>query len=61
MSYSVISGESECDRYSSILINGHEYSRNMRGLNFVVYNNKTGRIIDEVSFDICSGDTISNR
>jgi len=36
---------------SSIKINGSEYSPNDRGLNFVVYNNDTKKIVDAVCFD----------
>lgn len=36
---------------SSILINGIEYSKNSRGLNIVVYNNETEKVIDRVAFD----------
>ena len=36
---------------SSVKVNGGEYSKNGRGLNFVVYNHVTRRIIDSVCFD----------
>lgn len=36
---------------SSIKIGNTEYSKNGRGLNFVVVNNDTGDVIDSVSFD----------
>lgn len=54
MTYSIISGGLDRGCCSSILINGQEYSENVRGLNFVVYSNETHRILDEVTFDTCS-------
>ena len=54
MSYKVISAGYDRGNLSSILLNGQEYSENTRGLNFVVYSNETHRILDEVTFDICS-------
>ena len=54
MRYLITSGGYEKGNVSSILLNGQEYSRNSRGLNFVVYSNETHRIIDEVCFDTAS-------
>lgn len=51
MTYSITSGGWGEGRYSSIILNGQEYSENVRGLNFVVYSNETHRILDEISFD----------
>lgn len=36
---------------SSIQIDGKEYSNNSRGLNIVVYDNESNRVVDRVSFD----------
>lgn len=51
ISYSIKSAGFDCGDTSSIVINRHEYSYNQRGLNIVVYNRETGRIVDCVSFD----------
>lgn len=51
---SVISAGWGCGDISSVKINGNEYSKNGRGLNIVVYNNETRRIIDSVCFDTCA-------
>lgn len=39
---------------SSIILGNDEYSKNSRGLNFVVVNNDTGLVVDSVSFDTYS-------
>lgn len=36
---------------SSITIDGSEYCRNTRGLNFVIYDNYLMKVIDRVTFD----------
>lgn len=41
--------------YASIVVNDVEYAMNQRGMNLVVYDNRTGEIIDNVTFDTCSG------
>ena len=40
------------NQLSSIKIGGEEYSKNGRGMNIVVYNHETKRIVDSVCFDI---------
>ena len=40
---------------SSIIIDGTEYCRNTRGLNFVIYDNELMKVIDKVTFDTCGG------
>ena len=35
------------------MINDAEYSKNHRGLNFVVYDNRNSRVVDKVYFDTC--------
>ncbi len=49
--YSLSSGGYNMGDVSSILINGEEYSMNERGLNFVLYDNVRGEVIDSSSFD----------
>ncbi len=49
--YSVVSGGWYIGNTSSIIINGEEYSKNTRGMNFVIVDNKTGEVIDSVAFD----------
>lgn len=51
MSYSVISGGLDRGDCSSVTINEEEYSKDVPGLNFVIYSNETHRILDEVAFD----------
>lgn len=43
-----------CGNTSSIKLNGREYSKNYRGLNIVVYNYETLKIVDTVCFDTFS-------
>ena len=50
MTYTITSGDWDRLCYSSIILNGREYSDNVRGINFVVYSNETHRILDEVNF-----------
>lgn len=52
VTYDIISTNS----LSSIVIDGVENSKNNRGINIVVYDNKTMKIIDSVSFDIFTED-----
>lgn len=49
--YEMVSAGSECGNVSSIKIDGAEHSKNGRGLNIVVYNQETKRIVDSVCFD----------
>lgn len=51
ISYSITSGGYSAGNISSILINGVEYSKNSRGMNFVIFDNKTQTVIDSVCFD----------
>ena len=37
--------------FCSIIINEYQYAVNKRGLNFVVYDNKSGKVVDSVVFD----------
>ena len=51
MTYTIKSGGWDEECYSSIDLNGQEYSENVKGLHLVVYSNETHRILDSVSFD----------
>lgn len=53
--YELLSAGNGCGNKSSIKIGGHEYSKNGRGLNIVVYNNDTKKIVDSVCFDTYEG------
>lgn len=39
--------------YSSIQIDGIEYSQNNRGLNIVVYDEALKKVVDSICFDTC--------
>lgn len=54
-SFSVVSAGFDCGDRSSIVINGVEYSRNMTGLNIVVYNNEENYVVDTVNFNTFEG------
>ena len=49
--YKITSCDWDRGCYSSIIINGQEYSENVRGLNFVIYSNESHRILDAVNFN----------
>lgn len=49
--YSITSAGFQVGNYSSIIIDGIEYSKNGRGLNIVVYDNEACSVIDSVVFD----------
>lgn len=51
VTYQLLSAGNGCGNTSSIKIDGKEYSKNSRGLNIVVYNNDTKKIVDSVCFD----------
>lgn len=53
--YMVTSAGYESGNYSSVLVDGVEYSVNERGLNFVLRERDTGRIIYCNNFDTCLG------
>lgn len=52
--FNLTSNGSNRDGYSSIQIDGKEYSPNRGGLNIVVYNRYTGKFVDAVCFDTSS-------
>lgn len=51
ITFTVESEAFEYGNYSSIFIDGVEYSKNMRGLNIVVYDNERGIVQDSINFD----------
>lgn len=57
--YSIISAGHDCGNESSIIIDNVEYSRNLRGLNIVVYDNEKAEVIDTVCFDMFDGVSVS--
>ena len=50
--YTVASAGYNAGNYASILINGTEYAKNVRGMNIVVMED--GRVTESVAFDTCS-------
>ena len=52
--FKIESAGRDAGSYSSIMINGTEYSRNCNGINIVVYDTGTGSVSDAVTFDLCS-------
>lgn len=54
--YSLESVKKSTGNKASCVINGIEYAKNHRGLNFVVYDNKLGRVIDTAYFDTSLSD-----
>jgi hypothetical protein len=50
-SYAVISDGYNSGDKSCIVISGTEYSKNMRGMNFAIYDNMLEQVIDNVNFD----------
>ncbi len=54
MSFKIVKDNQNGACYSSVILNGHKYSENVSGLNFVVYSNETHRILDASTFDICA-------
>ncbi|MCD8362519.1 MAG: hypothetical protein LUC98_06095 [Lachnospiraceae bacterium] len=53
--YEISSAGYENGNKSSIIIDGTEYSKNLRGMNIVVYSLITHKVIDAVCFDTCEG------
>jgi len=58
MQYSLKSTGASSESISSILINGREYSKNLPGLNFVIYDNQLKQVIDSACLDTHSGELI---
>ena len=59
--YYMTSAGKDCGSSCSIQIDDVEYAVNSKGLNIVVYNNLTKRVIDNVCFDTSSPDLSSLR
>ena len=55
ISFSLDSASLTKGNNSSIQIDGKEYSVNNRGLNFVVFDTQSGKVVDSVCFDTYSG------
>lgn len=51
--YELLCAGSAAGNVSSVKIDGRECGKNGRGLNIVVYNNETGKLVDSVCFDTC--------
>lgn len=49
--YSILSAGYNAGPSSSIIIDGTEYSKNGRGMNFVIYDKVQMKVIDQVRFD----------
>ena len=56
--YSIKSSGTGSESISSIVINGREYSKNLPGLNFVIYDNQLKQVIDSACLDAHSGKLI---
>lgn len=54
--YSIASAGYLIGNRSSIEIDGTEYSRNVRGMNIVIYDLKENKVTDSISFDTCASD-----
>ena len=52
VSYSITSAGFDYGCLSSIMIDGVEYAKNSRGINFVVYDQSTGQVLDSIVFDL---------
>ena len=50
--YEMVSGALHYGNTCSITIGGEEYALNKRGFNFVIYDNKAGKVIDTRVFDV---------
>lgn len=55
ISYELSSAGFEAGNNCSVKIDGVDYSVGKRGLNFVLYDTKEGRVLDAVAFDTCEG------
>lgn len=51
LAYHIESAGLPAGNFCSIIINGQQQAVNHRGLNFVVYDNELGKIVDSVAFD----------
>lgn len=53
--YTLVSAGFEADNVSKIILNGTDYSMNRRGINVVVYDKKTNKVIDSSVYDTYLG------
>ena len=53
ITYEVKSAGFSLGNFSSIKINGQEYAKNQRGLNFVIYDLSTKEVAERITFDTC--------
>lgn len=58
--YSIISAGFDAGSICSIMIDGTEYAPNSRGINFVIYDNKSGEVIDTCVFDTYESNCLMN-
>ena len=49
--YNIISAGFDTGNQSSIVIDGAEYSKNVRGMNIVIYDNQKGEVVESLAFD----------
>ena len=49
--YEVTSAGYQIGNYSSAIIDGQEYAKNVRGMNFAVYDSSLHYVTDSVAFD----------
>ena len=54
--YSVISAGHNAGNDCSIMIDGKEYAKNVRGLNIVVFDNKEKHVVESIAFDTYAQD-----
>ena len=57
----VHSAGQEVGNASSIMLDGKEYSRGQRGINIVIFDRATGKIVDNVAFDTCAMPNVPRR
>ncbi len=50
--FDIVSGAYKFGNTCSIMIGGEEYAKNKRGFNFVVYDDKNGKVMDSRVFDV---------
>ena len=53
LTYEVKSAGFSIVNFSYIKINGQEYAKNQRGLNFVIYDLSTKEVAERITFDTC--------
>ncbi len=56
--YEIYSSNWYKENYSSIIINGSEYSKNVRGLNITIYDNDNNEVVDTFGIDTYTSDMV---